>query len=150
MRDVEEGFGLANVDGSEVDMNGVDMDADAGLDVGFDFLEDVDAAPEAGGKAAAAAPSAARDRISQEDVAEFRARWADVQASFIDDPQRACEQADNLVDLVLKRITEGLARERDGLVRKWDRGHEAMDTEDLRQAMKGYRGLVDRLLTTEL
>ena len=90
------------------------------------------------------------DAMSVDDVAEFRARWADIQASFIDDPSRACEQADNLVDIVLQRLTERFTRERDGLVRRWDRGHEQTDTEDLRVAMKGYRGLIDRLLTAEL
>ena len=57
---------------------------------------------------------------------------------------------DNLVDLVLKRLTGGFARERKDLVRTGDRGSEPTDTEDLRVAIKGYRALVDRLLTTEL
>ena len=51
---------------------------------------------------------------------------------------------------MLKRLTERFARERNDLVRTWDRGSEPTDTEDLRVAIKGYRGLVDRLLTTEL
>ena len=58
--------------------------------------------------------------------------------------------ADNLVDVVLKRITEYFARGRTDLVRQWDRGNEPTSTEDLRIAMKGYRGLIDRLLEAEL
>lgn len=133
--------------------SGVDVDLDPGIDVGFDFLDEGEArtrgrdpngsGPETDGRDV-------EDRMSAEDVAEFRARWADIQASFIDDPHRACEGADNLVDLVLKRLMERFTRERDDLVRIWDRGNEPIPTEDLRLAMKGYRSLIDRLLEAEL
>lgn len=161
MRDLsmDDGFGLPEIDGDlpEVDAGGVDVDgADVsdmavdGLDVGFDFLQDVDAMSDDGGARPEAESAADTDRMTEADVAEFRSKWADIQASFIDDPHRACEQADNLVDLVLKRLTERFARERNELVRTWDRGSEPTNTEDLRVAIKGYRGLVDRLLETEM
>ncbi|MDX1395862.1 MAG: hypothetical protein R3195_15875 [Gemmatimonadota bacterium] len=164
MRDLsmDDGFGLPEIEGEgNDDASGVDVDdvdvsdmAVDGLDVGFDFLENVDHGNASGAKEhAEPAPTtqfSPDDGISEEDVAEFRARWADIQASFIDDPHRACEQADNLVDLVLKRLTERYARERNDLVRTWDRGSEPIDTEDLRVAIKGYRSLIDRLLTAEL
>ena len=161
MRDLsmDDGFGLPEIDGdlSEVDAGGVDVgDADVsdmavdGLDVGFDFLQDVDPMSDDNGAAPESPQADAVDGMTQEDVAEFRSKWADIQASFIDDPHRACEQADNLVDLVLKRLTERFARERNELVRTWDRGSEPTNTEDLRVAIKGYRGLVDRLLETQL
>jgi len=141
----DDGFGLPDMEGSDA---GVEVE---GLDVGFDFLEDVEAGAGEGNGAAGAAPrTSAKDGMTSEDVAEFRSRWADVQASFIDDPHRACEQADNLVDLVLTRLTERFAKERKQLVLKWDRGHERTETEELRVAMKGYRTLIDRLLTAEL
>jgi hypothetical protein len=138
----------------ENEISGVDIELDPEIDVGFDFLED----HEQGGVAevAEAAPvesspsMKSETGISVNDVAELRTRWADLQASFIDDPRRACEQADNLVDIVLKRITEHFARGRDDLVRQWDRGNEPTSTEDLRVAMKGYRSLIDRLLEAEL
>lgn len=148
MRDTsqDDGFGLPDMEGSDA---GVEVE---GLDVGFDFLEDVEAGAtgEANGAAAAPLRAAEKDGMTSEDVTEFRSRWADVQASFIDDPHRACEQADNLVDLVLTRLTERFAKERKELVLKWDRGHERTETEELRVAMKGYRALIDRLLTAEL
>ena len=155
MRDLsmEDGFGPTEVgeDGpaGEADEQAVSDLASDGLDVGFDFLSGMDPVSERATDAAAANGSAS-EAFDDEDVAEFRARWADIQASFIDDPRRACEQADNLVDLVLTRLTEGFTKERNGLVRAWDRGSEPTDTEDLRLAIKGYRGLIDRLLTTEL
>lgn len=140
----DDGFGLPDMEGSDA---GVEVE---GLDVGFDFLEDVEADPGEGNGIQATKASSSKDGMTSEDVAEFRARWADVQASFIDDPHRACEQADNLVDLVLTRLTERFAKERKQLVLKWDRGHERTETEELRVAMKGYRTLIDRLLTAEL
>jgi len=147
MRDAskDDGFGLPDMEGSDA---GVEVE---GLDVGFDFLEDVGAeAGEANGAATSRPRASRKDGMTSEDVTEFRSRWADVQASFIDDPHRACEQADNLVDLVLTRLTERFAKERKELVLKWDRGHERTETEELRVAMKGYRALIDRLLTAEL
>jgi len=157
MRDlsVDDGFGLPEVDSdvAEVDVEGFELDdvsdlAVDGRDVGFDFRGDTDRPVEPnGGPPDESFPG---DGMTERDVTEFRARWSDIQASFIDDPHRACELADNLVDLVLKRLTERFARERDDLVRAWDRGNDPTDTEDLRVAIKGYRGLVDRLLTTRL
>jgi len=153
MRDVsmDDGFGLPEIDGGEagtLDDVGASVDVD-GFDAGFDFLGEIEA-ERSGANGSPVRRGAATDGMSDDDIAEFRSRWADVQASFIDDPGRACEQADNLVDLVLKRLTERFARERDDLVRKWDHGNEPTDTEDLRVAMKGYRGLIDRLLTTRI
>jgi len=157
MRDlsVDDGFGLPEVEGDlgDVEVHGLDVEgvnelAVDGLDVGFDFRSDVDGSPGANG--APEDGSSPADGMTDQDVADFRARWADIQASFIDDPHRACEHADNLVDLVLQRLTERFARERKDLVRAWDRGNEPADTENLRVTIKGYRGLVDRLLTTRL
>ncbi|MGH7542149.1 MAG: hypothetical protein ACRELC_14235 [Gemmatimonadota bacterium] len=134
----------------------VDVDLDPGIDVGFDFLEDPNERGRKDPNGRGAGPGTAKglgghdDGMSMEDVAEFRARWADVQASFIDDPHRACEGADNLVDLVLKRLMRRFTSERDDLVRMWDRGNETIGTEDLRLAMRGYRSLIDRLLEAEL
>ena len=76
----------------------------------------------------------------------YRARWDVVQGGFIDDPNRSGEHADNLVDMVLKRLTDSFAYERDQLVRKWDHGADPVSTEDLRQALQGYRAFLDRLL----
>lgn len=141
----DDGFGLPDAKGSD---SGVEVE---GLDVGFDFLEDVEAdAGEENGELVSTPTRPETDGMTSEDVAEFRSRWADIQASFIDDPHRACEQADNLVDLVLTRLTERFAKERKQLVLTWDHGHERIETEELRVAMKGYRTLIDRLLTAEL
>lgn len=88
--------------------------------------------------------------LTREEGAEYRARWQSIQASFIDEPRKAVEQADNLVDRVVNHLTEGLAEERDLLVRRWDHGAEPVSTEELRLALQGYRKLLDRLLTVSL
>lgn len=88
-----------------------------------------------------------RERLlSTEEADSFRERWESVQGGFVDEPRRAVEQADQLVDSCLQQLTKDLRSERDGLVRRWDRGVEDVSTEEYRQALKGYRQLFDRLL----
>ena len=81
-----------------------------------------------------------------DELHNFRARWDQVQGSFVDEPRKAVEQADNLVASVVKRIAEQFAAEREKLERRWDKGDE-INTEDLRQAFRSYRSFFDRLLS---
>jgi hypothetical protein len=76
----------------------------------------------------------------------FRARWTEVQTSFVDEPRHAVEQADSLVANVVKRIAEQFAAERATLEEQWGKG-DNVSTEDLRQSLKRYRSLFDRLLS---
>jgi hypothetical protein len=80
------------------------------------------------------------------DAVDFRRQWTDVQTSFVDEPRRAVEQADELVAGVMKRLAETFARERANLEHQWDRG-EDVTTEDLRLVMQRYRSFFDRLLS---
>jgi hypothetical protein len=94
----------------------------------------------------AARDAAQPDPLFPEDEFEsFRSRWSDVQTSFVDEPRKAVELADNLVANVIKRVAEQFAAEREELEKQWDSG-ESVDTEDLRQAFKRYRAFFDRLL----
>lgn len=77
---------------------------------------------------------------------DFRDRWADTQTGFVDDPRKAVEQADGLVAEVMKRLAESFADERSRLEQQWDRG-DAVDTENLRVALRRYRSFFDRLLS---
>ena len=92
--------------------------------------------------AAAGAPSL----LAPDIVEEFRARWSDIQAGFVDEPRRAVEQADSLVADAIKRLAESFARERANLEGQWDRGGD-VSTEDLRQALQRYRSFFTRLLS---
>jgi hypothetical protein len=80
------------------------------------------------------------------DAAGFRRGWTDVQASFVDEPRRAVQQADQLVAGVMNRLAETFARERANLEQQWDRGVD-VTTEDLRIVMQRYRSFFDRLLS---
>jgi hypothetical protein len=79
-------------------------------------------------------------------VNELRARWNEIQASFVDEPRRAVEQADGLVADAIKRLAESFAQERARLEGQWDRGGD-VSTEDLRQALQRYRSFFSRLLS---
>lgn len=74
-------------------------------------------------------------------VTRLRARWLELQADFVDDPQRAVREADGVVDEVVRTITE----HRERLAGEWQGD---TDTEHLRLAMREYRAFVDRLLPT--
>ena len=101
--------------------------------------------------AAPADPSAQRESSTEEvlfaddDLAELRARWAAVQASFVDDPKDCVQKADVLVSDLVEQLTSGFADARSHLEEQWARGEEA-STEDLRVALMHYRDFFDRLL----
>lgn len=93
------------------------------------------------------APTASDAPLFPDDeLHNFRARWDQVQTSFVDEPRRAVEQADGLVANVIQRIAEQFSNERSGLEERWSKG-EDVNTEDLRQALRQYRSFFDRLLS---
>src|ERR1700743_2317161 len=47
-----------------------------------------------------------------DELHNFRARWDQVQTSFVDEPRQAVEKADSLVANVVKRIAEKFSDER--------------------------------------
>lgn len=81
-----------------------------------------------------------------DELHNFRTQWDHVQASFVDEPRQAVQQADSLVANVVKRIAEQFAEERGRLEKQWDRGDD-VSTEDLRQGLRRYRAFFDRLLS---
>lgn len=84
-------------------------------------------------------PSAELDR--------FRSRWDQVQVSFVDDPEQAVKQADELVSSVVKRISDQFAEQRSRLEQQWHTKNEAATTEELRRSLRQYRVFFDRLLS---
>jgi hypothetical protein len=80
------------------------------------------------------------------DMDNFRARWRDIQGDFVDEPRKAVEQADELVDQVIQRLADVFASERNKLEKEWGQGKD-VSTEDLRQALRRYRSFFDRLLS---
>ena len=81
------------------------------------------------------------------DTEAFRSRWRELQAGFVDEPQRVVEAADTLVAEVMQRLAQTFAAERESLEAQWAGGGEA-STEDLRVALQRYRSFFERLLST--
>ena len=82
-----------------------------------------------------------------EDAERFRSRWHELQASFVDEPRRVVEQADELVAELMRQLAQTFAEERRGLEDQWSRGDD-VSTEDLRVALTRYRSFFERLLAT--
>jgi len=82
----------------------------------------------------------------ENEATNFRNRWTEIQAAFVDEPRRAVEQGDALVADVIKRVASSFAEERSKLEGQWGRG-DNVSTEDLRVALQRYRTFFDRLLS---
>jgi hypothetical protein len=82
----------------------------------------------------------------ENEAKDFRNRWTEIQAAFVDEPRRAVEQGDALVADVIKRVASSFADERSKLEGQWGRG-DNVSTEDLRVALQRYRAFFDRLLS---
>jgi hypothetical protein len=83
--------------------------------------------------------------LGNEDAERYQSRWQDLQASFVDEPQRVVEQADELVAELMQLLAQTFAEERRGLEEQWSRGDD-VSTEDLRVALTRYRSFFQRLL----
>ena len=109
----------------------------------------------------AAAPPAARpvtgaDSFFQGNATgKLRADWLGIQSDFVDDPRRAVEQADILVERAATQLADSITARRRELRDQWypegaDSGDTAGDdsTEQLRTRLKEYRQLLNQLLET--
>lgn len=83
--------------------------------------------------------------LAEDDASELRERWERLQARFVDEPQDAVREADQLVSDVFDNVTRTFGSERESLEEQWNRGEEA-STEDLRVALQRYRAFFERLL----
>ncbi|MEU6771484.1 hypothetical protein [Streptomyces sp. NPDC046759] len=112
-----------------------------------------DAWPTApGGAASAPAPSGiGAPLLPHDETDRWEQRMRQVAAGFVDEPRGAVEQADHMLEEIVGRFGEAVARRRRTLRRSWEAsedrgpGSEA-DTELLRLALRDYRELAGRLL----
>jgi hypothetical protein len=79
------------------------------------------------------------------ELTDLRSQWSNIQAGFVDEPQRSVKEADQLVAAAMQRLAERFARERAELEKQWDSG-DNVSTEDLRLALQRYRSFFGRLL----
>jgi hypothetical protein len=77
---------------------------------------------------------------------EFRNRWREIQAGFVDEPRNAVERADELVAELMQKLAQSFSHQRTNLEHQWD-ASENVSTEDLRVALTRYRSFFERLLS---
>jgi len=109
------------------------------------LVERVNEAPATEASSPAAGQDHAGQLVGADAHAGFVARWQEIQAGFVDEPRKAVQDADALVTDLMRRLAETLASEREQLESRM--GVEAdVSTEDLRQGLRRYRSLFERLL----
>lgn len=84
--------------------------------------------------------------FAPEAVEDYRSRWTSLQTSFVDEPRRAVQQADELVAEVINNLASTFSDERGKLEGQWDQG-DKVSTEDLRLVLRRYRAFFDRFLS---
>jgi polyhydroxyalkanoate synthesis regulator phasin len=94
------------------------------------------------------AASSGNGALLSTDTAErYRNEWEEIQHRFVDEPQSSVEQADHLVEDLMRRLSATFTEERGRLESQWDSGDD-VSTEDLRVALTRYRSFFERLLST--
>jgi len=84
--------------------------------------------------------------FSADEAQGFRSRWDTVQTQFVDEPRKSVQEADNLVESVIQRLSKIFTDERTNLETQWESG-DNVSTEDLRLALQRYRSFFTRLLS---
>lgn len=85
--------------------------------------------------------------FAADEVNGYRDNWQAIQTAFVDDPQRAVREADELVAQVIQSLAATFAAHKSELEGQWSRGDEVA-TEDLRLALRQYRSFFNQLLST--
>ena len=70
-------------------------------------------------------------------VQDLRNHWSYIQSAFVDEPQAAVRQADELVAIAMKRLAESFTEQRNALEHQWSGGKD-VSTENLRVALRKY------------
>jgi hypothetical protein len=83
--------------------------------------------------------------IEAADAERLRSRWREIQTGFVDDPGVAVAAADEIVGETIRALSAELQRRTAGLRDAAHREGPA-DTEEMRQALRGYHAIMDRLL----
>jgi hypothetical protein len=105
---------------------------------------------EANGKPMAPARNQPSDQavplFDTTEVDQFRTQWKDIQSTFVDSPQDAVREADELVAEIIQNLAATFAEHKRTLEGQWSRGDE-VQTEDLRLALRQYRSFFNQLLS---
>lgn len=78
--------------------------------------------------------------LPEEAASQLRSRWDVIQGGFVDDPRRSVDQAGALVEDALQQLNAVFEEKRSRL-----QGNGGIPTEELRQTLRHYRLLLNRL-----
>jgi hypothetical protein len=106
----------------------------------------------AAASAARPAPAAAtvvdtvpdRASLMAGDPEQLHERWAAIQSTFVDDPRGSVTSAAALVTEVIDTVVASAKQRENGLRGGWE--SDGVDTEGLRNTLRGYRALLDQLV----
>jgi len=93
-----------------------------------------------------AVPHADQSLMPKRQTEEMRDRWKMIQASFVDEPRKAVQEADQLVSSAIQQMEEVFKDQRTQMEQQWSGGKD-VSTEDLRLSFQRYRTFFDRLLS---
>jgi hypothetical protein len=99
-------------------------------------------APTAG---SSATDEAGAPLFAEGEVEQFRSQWKELQSAFVDSPQQAVREADELVAEIIQNLAATFADHKRTLEEQWGRDDE-VQTEDLRLALRRYRSFFNQLL----
>jgi hypothetical protein len=135
-----------------------ELDVESGRDGrpgGFEEPRDTDPVPASGpagldtGTGTGTTPDTVEDTgavlFGGDEVERFRDRWRELQADFVDDPMQAVQGADQLIDEVMRTLSDIFAQHKQELESQWQGGGSG-ETEELRVALRRYRSFFDQLL----
>jgi hypothetical protein len=118
-------------------------------------VEESDTGPVPVVPAAATIPDAARPGMPADtsgpadtdmvgDPERLHEQWSAIQSTFVDDPRGSVVAAAELVSETMTALVAAAKERERGLRGEWDR--DGVDTEGLRNALRSYRGFLDRLV----
>ncbi|MFJ4654464.1 hypothetical protein ACIP5Y_24605 [Nocardia sp. NPDC088792] len=84
--------------------------------------------------------------FGETDLERLRAQWHDLQGDFVDGPRDAVTRADALLAETIDQLTNTYIQHRQALNNEWSHD-QGDDTEKLRQALRHYRSMFNKLLT---
>jgi hypothetical protein len=109
------------------------------------LVGDVSLIDDTAGSAENSGPEPDRSWLPGGDLRGVERRWRDIQVSFVDEPRKAVADANTLVADLMRRLAQMLFDERAALEQRC-LGPEDASTEDLRQGLRQYRAVFQRLL----
>jgi hypothetical protein len=93
-----------------------------------------------------AMPPAEQSLMPKRETEDMRERWKTIQASFVDEPRKAVQEADQLVKSAIQQLEEVFREQRSQMEQLWSGGKD-VSTEDLRVSFQRYRTFFNRLLS---